>query len=127
MAGGGPRALPKRQQDTSADNKPAQKKSKRSEVIDLTAPCNQTASATPDQEREMWFGGSRSKVVGIQHYRGTVTNGENVILRREPQNVYDRNAVQVLNIKNLQVGHINRQDAALLATLMVHNTRAANE
>ena len=67
---------------------------------------------------ELWFGSCRSKVVGIQHYNGVVTNGENVLLVREPQNKYDTNAVQVLNMGRTQVGHINRQDATQLARLM---------
>ena len=34
---------------------------------------------------------------------------------REPQNQYDRNAIQVLNIRNIQIGHIPRAIAAKLA------------
>lgn len=37
----------------------------------------------------------RSEVVGIQHYNGLVGAGEYVMLRRQPQNPYDSNAVQV--------------------------------
>lgn len=37
----------------------------------------------------------RSEVVGIQHYNGLVGAGEYVMLRRQPENPYDGNAVQV--------------------------------
>lgn len=37
---------------------------------------------------------------------------------REPRNPYDRNAIQVKNINNVQVGHIQRNDAFLLSPLM---------
>lgn len=37
----------------------------------------------------------RTDVVGIQHYAGLVGAGEFVVLRRQPNNPYDANAVQV--------------------------------
>jgi SWI/SNF-related matrix-associated actin-dependent regulator of chromatin subfamily A3 len=37
----------------------------------------------------------RTAVVGIQYYRGLVGMGEYVMLRREPSNRYDANAIQV--------------------------------
>ena len=37
----------------------------------------------------------KTDVVGVQYYRGMVGKGEMVMLRREPQNQYDPNAVQV--------------------------------
>lgn len=36
-----------------------------------------------------------SDVVGIQYYKGLVGRGECVMLRRQPQNEYDANAVEV--------------------------------
>jgi hypothetical protein len=33
--------------------------------------------------------------VGVQYYRGLVGRGEYVMLRREPTNQYDKNAIQV--------------------------------
>ncbi|KAK2463186.1 hypothetical protein APHAL10511_004841 [Amanita phalloides] len=59
-----------------------------------------------------------TKVVGIQYYRGMVGPGEEVLLVREPQNPHDRNAIQVKNISGIQVGHIPRQIASQLATLL---------
>lgn len=37
----------------------------------------------------------RTDVVGVQYYAGLVGKGEYVMLRRQPQNQYDKNAVQV--------------------------------
>ncbi|KAG8626205.1 hypothetical protein KVT40_006606 [Elsinoe batatas] len=43
------------------------------------------------------YGIHPAKVVGIRYYNGFANSGETVILRREPENQYDRNAIQVLN------------------------------
>jgi hypothetical protein len=47
---------------------------------------------------------SGSKVVGVQYYRGIATMDENLLLVREPRNQYDRNAIRVDNVANIQVG-----------------------
>ena len=79
-----------------------------------------------------------TKIVGIQYYRGHATNGEFVIIRREPSNPvctvsdslclytssnsdmqYDHNAIRVDNVRREQIGHIPRQMAAKLARYMV--------
>ncbi|KDQ28039.1 hypothetical protein PLEOSDRAFT_1042220, partial [Pleurotus ostreatus PC15] len=49
---------------------------------------------------------------------GLVGSGEEAVLRREPENKYDRNAIQVKNMAGQQVGHLPRQVAAKLAPLM---------
>eukprot|EP00061_Rhincodon_typus_P014945 g42340.t1 len=41
-----------------------------------------------------------------------------VALQREPNNPYDRNAVQVNNVNGIQVGHIKRELAAPLAFIL---------
>jgi len=41
-----------------------------------------------------------------------------VKLVREPSNQYDRNAIRVLNINGIQVGHIPRNVAVKLAPLL---------
>lgn len=66
----------------------------------------------------MRTGSINSKIVGVQYYRGHVTFGEMVILQREPHNQYDRNAIQVLNVSGIQIGHIPRQIALKLAPFM---------
>ncbi|QRW08198.1 SWI/SNF-related matrix-associated actin-dependent regulator of chromatin subfamily A member 3-like 3 [Ceratobasidium sp. AG-Ba] len=63
----------------------------------------------------------QSQVVGIQYYDGLVGPGEQVNLVREPTNKYDRNAIQVMNMRLKQVGHIPRQTAANLAPLIDQN------
>ncbi|KAF2810532.1 uncharacterized protein BDZ99DRAFT_508925 [Mytilinidion resinicola] len=59
-----------------------------------------------------------SKVVGCRYYNGLATFGEMVVLKREPQNQYDRNAIQVRNVQGNQIGHIPKQVAAKLAKYM---------
>ena len=57
-------------------------------------------------------------LVGLQHYNGSVTKGENVVLVRQKSNPYDSNAICVQNIINDQVGFISRGEAAALAGLI---------
>ncbi|KAG6819869.1 hypothetical protein H0H93_007803 [Arthromyces matolae] len=59
-----------------------------------------------------------TNVVGIQYYKGLVGPGEQVLLVREPKNPYDRNAIQVKNIGQVQVGHLPRTVATKLAPLL---------
>jgi len=42
--------------------------------------------------------------VGVQYYRGIATMDENLLLVREPNNRYDRNAIRVDNVLGIQVG-----------------------
>jgi SWI/SNF-related matrix-associated actin-dependent regulator of chromatin subfamily A3 len=46
----------------------------------------------PDDQHYVTF---KTDVVGVQYYRGLVGKGEMVMLRRQPDNQYDPNAVQV--------------------------------
>ncbi|RSH83079.1 uncharacterized protein EHS24_006736 [Apiotrichum porosum] len=75
----------------------------------------------PPQELEEHYVTMRTDVVGIQHYAGLVGAGEFVVLRRQPNNPYDANAVQVINAAGTQVGHIPRAVAGRLAPLMDAN------
>ncbi|KAG2126297.1 SNF2 family N-terminal domain-containing protein [Suillus clintonianus] len=59
-----------------------------------------------------------SSIVGVQYYKGLVGPGEEVRLVREPQNKYDRNAIEVQNIGGTKVGHVPKQTAAKLAPLL---------
>jgi SWI/SNF-related matrix-associated actin-dependent regulator of chromatin subfamily A3 len=67
----------------------------------------------------MHKGDLHTKIVGVRYYRGHATLGEHVILRREPSNQYDRNAIRVDNVMGHQIGHIPRNVAAKLARYMV--------
>lgn len=60
----------------------------------------------------------KTEIVGVQYYTGMVGNMEQVVIRREPTNQYDRNAVKVFNAANVGVGHLPRGVAAKLAPLM---------
>jgi SWI/SNF-related matrix-associated actin-dependent regulator of chromatin subfamily A3 len=78
-----------------------------------------------------------TQVVGIQYYTGLllssvfklskrihvgyVGSGENVMLRREPTNQFDRNAIRVVNFRDEQVGHLPRAFAARLSPLLDQN------
>ena len=65
--------------------------------------------------------GIETKIVGItycgrQAIVAKLKVGETVILRREPTNPYDCNAIMVLRINGEQIGYINRFLAATLAS-----------
>ena len=75
------------------------------------------------RERELQYqiyGSMTSKIVGVRYYRGYADVGEFILVRREPQNQYDReydamfrqftvliaigNAIQALNLDGQQIG-----------------------
>ena len=49
------------------------------------------------------YGTLPTKIVGIRYYSGCATIGECVLLRREPTNPYDRNAIRVDNVQRTQM------------------------
>jgi SWI/SNF-related matrix-associated actin-dependent regulator of chromatin subfamily A3 len=59
-----------------------------------------------------------AKIVGVRYYNGHVSPGEMVFVRREPHNAYDTNAIQVLNVRRQQIGHIPRNVASKLAPFL---------
>ena len=64
-----------------------------------------------------------AKIVGKKHYPAVLNDGEIVYLLRQPENAYDRNAIQVQSINHEQVGHISAGSstpnvAAFLAPIM---------
>lgn len=67
-------------------------------------------------------GNLETKIVGVRFYNGIATPGEHVILKREPQNQYDCNAIRIDNIMGIQIGHIGRGVAAKLAPYIVCST-----
>ena len=60
----------------------------------------------------------RAIIIIKSHYKGTARLGDSVAIRREPQNAYDRNAIRVEDMRGNQLGHIMREQAALLAPLI---------
>ncbi|KAL4909429.1 hypothetical protein BDW74DRAFT_80961 [Aspergillus multicolor] len=67
---------------------------------------------------QMHYGDLNTKIVGVRYYRGQATIGEHVVLKREPSNQYDRNAIRVDNVMGAQVGHIPRTMASKLASYL---------
>jgi SWI/SNF-related matrix-associated actin-dependent regulator of chromatin subfamily A3 len=59
------------------------------------------------------------RIVGIRYYDGYATMGEQVMIRREPGNPYDSNAIRINNVQGTQIGHLPRNLAAKLAPFMV--------
>ncbi|KAL9108964.1 MAG: hypothetical protein Q9227_006360 [Pyrenula ochraceoflavens] len=71
-----------------------------------------------DSETYELYGNIDTKIVGVRYYNGRVTQGEYALVKREPGNVYDRNAIRIDNVMNNQIGHINRNMAAKLAPFL---------
>lgn len=71
----------------------------------------------------------RFPVVGLSHdgrdqiVRDNATMGSVVFLKREPENLYDRNAVKVCLGGDMCIGYLARQVAALMARDMDGGTR----
>ncbi|KAI0838894.1 SNF2 family N-terminal domain-containing protein [Hypoxylon sp. FL0890] len=61
------------------------------------------------------YGTLDNKIVGVRYYNGVVNPGEKVLLRREPSNPYDRNAIRVDNVMGSQIGHIPAKVALKIA------------
>jgi len=74
-----------------------------------------TQAETLDSEMYEHYGTVENRVVGIRYYSGYINSGERAVLRREPQNQYDRNAIRVDNMQGQQIGHIPKQLAAKLS------------
>lgn len=76
----------------------------------------------------LFYGFMRTDIVGVKHYSGQVAIDERVKLVREPHNQYcllfeakfryDSNAIGVLNLSGIQVGHIPRRVAGNLAPFL---------
>ncbi|KAF7597368.1 hypothetical protein BBP40_006309 [Aspergillus hancockii] len=80
-------------------------------------PGNQAAD-DPSSGSSMLYGKVQTKIVGVRYYRGTANIGERVVVRRQPDNQYDSNAIRVDNVMGNQIGHIPRNMAAKLANYM---------
>lgn len=65
------------------------------------------------------LGAIDGKIVGIRYYDGLATIGEQVMIRREPGNPYDSNAIRINNVQGNQIGHLPRNLAGKLAPYMV--------
>jgi len=64
-------------------------------------------------------GAINAKIVGVRHYSGYATVNEQVLVKREPGNPYDSNAIRINNVHGTQIGHLPRELASKLAPYMV--------
>lgn len=74
-------------------------------------------------------------VAGVRHYLEcngsqcerafTVTRGDEVILRREPDNAYDKNAVQLLDVHERLLGYIPRYYSEGISEMLADNKKVA--
>lgn len=76
--------------------------------------------ATQDEDAiSVFCGRCTADIVGVQHYRGTISPGEIGTVRRQKNNPYDSNAIAIYSPHSgIQIGHIKREVAAVLARLM---------
>ncbi|EME89499.1 uncharacterized protein MYCFIDRAFT_49082 [Pseudocercospora fijiensis CIRAD86] len=74
-----------------------------------------TQFATNGSDEYQHYGDISTKVVGVRYYSGYANPGEHILIRREPGNQYDSNAIRIDNVAGTQIGHIPRGVAAKLA------------
>ncbi|CCX16895.1 Similar to Helicase-like transcription factor; acc. no. Q14527 [Pyronema omphalodes CBS 100304] len=60
----------------------------------------------------------QSVAVGIRHYDGIATVGEQLTFYRQPDNQYDKNCINIKNVEGATIGNIPREYAAKLAPLI---------
>ena len=85
---------------------------------DLNEIIGSTQAAAAEAEQLHFYGDLPTKIVGCQYYRGHANAGEQILMKREPGNPYDRNAIRIDNVANTQNGHIPRRVAEKLAKFM---------
>ncbi|XP_023741321.1 putative SWI/SNF-related matrix-associated actin-dependent regulator of chromatin subfamily A member 3-like 1 [Lactuca sativa] len=77
------------------------------------------SSSTPSTQSETYMVGFIvANIVGLQYYSGRISGREMVGLVREPLNRFDSNAIKVVNTRTIQVGHIEKKVASVLAPLI---------
>ncbi|KAG9454866.1 hypothetical protein H6P81_007770 [Aristolochia fimbriata] len=82
----------------------------------MEGPSSPSSPSTPSEACLVGF--VIVNIVGLKYYSGRISGREMVALVREPLNRYDPNAIKVLNTRTVQVGHIERSAAAVLAPLV---------
>ncbi len=105
-------APPYKQARVSASQSTSASQNARDEILDLSQDAD---------EGNGWVcvGAIDGKIVGIRYYDGYATMGEQVMIRREPGNPHDSNAIRINNVQGTQIGHLPRNLAAKLAPFMV--------
>lgn len=84
------------------------------DFLDLTQDYNEDAAYDTYQ----LYGVFHTKIVGVRYYRGRANLNERVLIKREPANPYDRNAIRIDNVVGVQIGHIPRKPAEKLARFL---------
>ncbi|GFR51517.1 hypothetical protein Agub_g13933, partial [Astrephomene gubernaculifera] len=83
------------------------------DAVDLTQ-----EDVADEDENLVVVGATRTKVVGVRYYEGEANLNEMVLLVREPNNPYDRWAIRVDNVRGEKIGHISREQAAVISPLI---------
>lgn len=79
--------------------------SSRDSWADATSEVVSTQAFDDDELQSLrHYGTVDNKIVGVRYYNGRATTGEFVVIRREPGNPYDKNAVRIDNVVNTQIG-----------------------
>lgn len=95
-----------------------------SQSVDDGSNVNEIINSTQDaadNEQLHLYGELLTKIVGVQYYNGIASDGEYILMRREPGNPYDRNAIRVDNVGGTQIGHIPRKVAEKLSKYIDNN------
>ena len=104
---------------------PAVKPKKEGEKKEDNTQARGGTAVEEDESPELEFVGAfKSKIVGIQHYKGIVSKRESLKFVRTPQNKFDKNAIEVHNSNGDMVGHVPREVAAVLAPIWDKLTNA---
>lgn len=82
---------------------------------DINVLVGSTQDAAEGTDQLHHYGDVDTKIVGIRYYRGFASKGEVILIRREPRNPYDGNAIRIDNVNTEQIGHIPRRMAEKLA------------
>jgi SWI/SNF-related matrix-associated actin-dependent regulator of chromatin subfamily A3 len=82
------------------------------EIVDLSQDIDEGAGW-------LCIGAIDAKIVGVRYYNGYASMNEQVMVKREPGNPYDSNAIRINNVHGTQIGHIPKVLASKLAPYMV--------
>ncbi|KAM7256471.1 hypothetical protein ACFE04_012212 [Oxalis oulophora] len=86
---------------------------------DYTLPTDTQLTQSSSSSSEAYMVGfTIASIVGLRYYNGTISGREMVGLVREPLNIYDNNAIKVLNTRGVQVGHLEKSVSMVLSPLI---------
>jgi SWI/SNF-related matrix-associated actin-dependent regulator of chromatin subfamily A3 len=97
------------------------------EVMDSTQSATQDLNLTQEEDLERDLFLIRSQVVGKRFYDGHMNDREMVFLVREPTNPYDSNAIRVLSLSQVQVGHISAKCGTARCLSKIVDRKIGNE